>query len=285
MEIWIIRDGEKTGPFHDFEIRRKIETGELPGDTHAWHEGQDAWKPLSEIEIFTREFEKGTPPRKIETEASPYSAPRTTPPPLPAQTHYIRRFWARWFDLMLYASVWWFGMWAARQNIDAALQNPWLMFFQFIPWFIVEILLIHYAGTTPGKWLLGLSVTNNDDSPLDLPASTRRSLRVLFTGIGFGWGLLAIFCQTLSVFTARRLGNTLWDHLGGHRTVVAPLSPFRVITFVVFFIASLQLQSLVLSPYLTPYAIKIFEPSMPGLQQEYEKNPPWHLPLRSKKVD
>ena len=33
MDIWIIQDGEKTGPLHDCEIRRKIETGELPAST------------------------------------------------------------------------------------------------------------------------------------------------------------------------------------------------------------------------------------------------------------
>ena len=57
MEIWYIRDGEKLGPFHDFEIRRKITAGELPPTTPAWHEGLGAWKPLEEIDIFKREFE------------------------------------------------------------------------------------------------------------------------------------------------------------------------------------------------------------------------------------
>ena len=36
MEIWIIRDGEKVGPIHDYDIRRKIETRELSRETMAW---------------------------------------------------------------------------------------------------------------------------------------------------------------------------------------------------------------------------------------------------------
>ncbi|MES2439441.1 MAG: RDD family protein [Verrucomicrobiota bacterium] len=276
MDIWIIRDGEKVGPIHDYEIRRKIETGELPASTPAWHEGQPAWKPLAEIDIFTREFEiAAAPPEAAPSFPSPE---RATPPPLPVETFYGRRFWARWFDLTLYAGIWWLGMWAARQDIGAAWINPWIMLFHFIPWFVVETLLIHYLGTTPGKWLLSLQVRNKDGSPLDLPSSTRRSMRVLFTGIGFGWGLLAVFCQALSFFTARRLGTTLWDHAGGHQVFAAALSPFRVVTLVFLFFGALQMQMVVISPYV----FELMGETFPALKKEYEKNPPWHLPKRSR---
>lgn len=278
MDIWIILDGEKTGPFHDFEIRRRIEAGELAAETAAWHEGLGAWKPLVEIEIFRREFDKPVVPTAVEivpTEVVP--APVTGgPPPLPQQPLYGRRFWARWFDLTLYAGIWWICLWAARQNVEAALLNPWAMFFQYVPWFILEALLIHYVGTTPGKWLLGLKVTNLDGSRLDLAASTRRSLRVMLTGVGFGWGILALFCQTLSYFTAKRLGSTLWDHTGGHRVNAEPLNPFKIIPLVVIFFAAIQLQAIVLYPYYMKFAVE----RNPKLKELLEKQPQWHLPKR-----
>lgn len=279
MDIWIIRDGEKSGPFHDFEIRRRIESGELPDSTPAWHEGLGAWKPLIEIDIFTREFERITSPAEKVPEA-PAAAPLPAdpvPPPLPATTCYLRRFWARWFDLTLYAGLWWIGMWVARQDIAAAIANPWIMFFQFVPWFAFEALLLHYFGTTAGKWLLSIEVTNKDGSRLDLAASVRRALRVLFTGVGFGWGLLAVFCQALSFFTARRLGATLWDHVGGHRVNAATLNPFRIIALVFLFFGAIQLQVMVTSPYLFEMAGEAF----PALKEKYDRNPPWHLPKRS----
>ncbi len=276
MDIWIIREGEKVGPLHDFEIRRKIETGELPHSTAAWHEGLTAWKPLDEIEIFSREFELVTQP--ISPASDPFSSAPTTPPPLPVKTFYLRRFWARWFDLSLYSAFWWLGMWIARQDIGAAWLNQWVMLSQFIPWFIVEALLLHSFSTTPGKWLLGLRVVNRDGSRLDLAASTRRSLRVVFTGIGFGWGLLAVFCQVLSLFTAKRLGTTLWDHAGGHQVTARPLNPFRILTLVLLFFGALQLQMAIISPYV----FELVGQTFPELKMEYEKNPPWHLPKRSK---
>ena len=269
MDIWIILDGEKAGPIHDFEIRRKIETRELPATTPAWHEGLDAWKPLIEIDLFTREFEIAVIPPPADK----------LPPPLPKKTAYIRRFWARWFDLYLYTGLWWFAMWAAGQDIKAALLNPWLMFFHCVPWFALEALLIHKFRTTPGKWLLGLQVVNNDSSQLDLAASIRRSLRVMFSGVGFGWGLLAVFCQALSLFTAKRLGTPLWDLRGGHQVVINSLCPVRIVVLICLFVGALQLQMIVVSPYLFEMAGKSF----PSIKEQYEKNPPWHLPERSKK--
>jgi uncharacterized RDD family membrane protein YckC len=273
MDVWIIRDGEKAGPIHDFEIRRKIETGELPATTPAWHEGLDAWKPLIEIDLFTREFELAAALPPAENPPA-----QILPPPLPSKTAYGRRFWARWFDLYLYTGFWWLGMWVVGQDIEAALLNPWLMFFQCVPWFAFEALLIHKFGTTPGKWLLGLQVANLDGSRLDLAASIRRVLRVMFSGVGFGWGLLAVFCQALSLFTAKRLGAPLWDHSGGHQVTASPLSPVRLVALVILFAGALQLQMIVVAPYLFEMAGKTF----PVLKEQYERNPPWHLPEKSK---
>lgn len=274
MDIWIIRDGEKIGPLHDYEIRRQIETAELPATTYGWHEGLGAWKPLGEIGIFAREFEL------VSRDPLAASAPGPSiplPPPLPVKTSYLRRFWARWLDLTLYSGLWWLGMWAARQDISAALLNPWVMFFQFLPWFVVETLLIHRYGTSPGKWILGISVVNPDASRLELPAALRRTMRVLVTGIGFGWSILSLFCQALSLFTARRLGAALWDHLGGHQVRVTSLSPLRVIGTLLLFAVGFALQIIVVSPHIYELNAKAF----PNLAKPYTENPFWHLPVRS----
>jgi uncharacterized RDD family membrane protein YckC len=269
MNIWIIRDGEKIGPIHDFEIRRKIDTGELDATTMAWHEGLATWKPLVEIGIFTRDLEEPSP----QLEAAPSATPFSLPPPLPQPTAYIRRFWARWLDMSLYSSFWWLGMWAVGQDIKGVLLSPWLIFFRFVPWFLMEAMLLHYFGTTLGKWLLGLSVTNQDGSRLDLSAATWRSLRVMITGVGFGWGPLALFCQALSLFSAKRLGATFWDHIGRHRVMVAPLDPFRLMALVFLFALAMFLEMIVISPYIPQVNSKIF----PSLKE----NPFWHLPKRS----
>ena len=244
MDIWIIQDGEKIGPIHDFEVRRKIENGELPAATPAWHEGIAAWKPLVEIDLFAREFDK--PISRVD---EPYDPPeQATPPLLPSDPQLIRRFWARWFDLSFFSSIWWIAMWLSGRDIGMIINQPWIMLFHYVPWFVIEAFLIHRFGSTLGKWLLGIRVVNDDGSLLDLAQSTRRAARVFFIGIGFGWLVLALVCQFLSWVTTKRLGRPLWDRAGGHRLAATPLHPIRLVGYVFVFFVAIVIQGLVVVP-------------------------------------
>ncbi len=49
MDWYIVENGEAAGPFKESEIRRWVESGKLPPDTHATHAGINEWKPLSEL--------------------------------------------------------------------------------------------------------------------------------------------------------------------------------------------------------------------------------------------
>ena len=53
MEIWIIKDGERSGPYQDFEVRRRINAGEWDESTPAWHEGMKEWGVLGGIEYLS----------------------------------------------------------------------------------------------------------------------------------------------------------------------------------------------------------------------------------------
>ena len=184
MDIWIIQNGEKLGPFHDFDIRRKISSGEFHADLPAWHEGIASWTTLGQMTVFADEFARiaATPAKDPESTGPPAA----TPPPLPDHPFALRRFWARWLDLYGYTAIWWLTMWASGRDIAAILNQPWIMLMQYVPWFVIETWMIHRFTTTPGKWLLGIRILNADGSPLTLPEATRRSARVFFLGIGFG---------------------------------------------------------------------------------------------------
>ncbi|MFZ9936908.1 MAG: RDD family protein [Luteolibacter sp.] len=274
MDFWIIENGEKSGPLPDFEVRSRIRAGVLTGETPAWHEGLSDWRPLAEIPLFARDFEN--------PDESPTSEPETAselPPPLPQRPpvstpHLIRRFWARWFDLYLYSGLWWLGMWAAGRDIGAVLENVWLILLQYLPWFAIEAFLLHRFGTTPGKWLLGIHVRNDDGSPLALGAATRRAMRVLFLGIGLGWGIIALLCQLMAFFTTRRLGKPLWDMAGGHRLETAPLHPAKIAAYLPGLFIALQMQLIVVWPHINQQMKETF----PALRERIERHPPWHLP-------
>lgn len=289
MDIWIIRDGEKHGPLPDYEVRERIRSRVLTKETPAWHEGRSGWVPLGELPLFEDEFNyiplDLSGPSPDDEEENIYLRERKEssqppPPPVPATAPgkpvFLRRFWARWLDLHLYAAAWWWAMWWAGRDIGGALNDLWTMVPMYVPWFALEAFLIHRFGTTPGKWLLGLSVRQPDASRLPLGQSVRRSLRVMFAGVGLGFNPLSIFCQGLSLFTARRLGSPLWDHLGGHVVEASPLRPLRVIGLVLFYITALNLQMAITYPYLIERTSEVF----PGLKERMEENPPWHMPKR-----
>jgi uncharacterized RDD family membrane protein YckC len=282
MDIWIIQNGEKIGPIHDFDVRKKIENGELPATTPAWHEGLPAWKPLVEISLFEREYDRPIEVSDTTHDASdPLLTVGAAPPALPASCFLLRRFWARWLDLYLFASFWWLAMWVLGRDIEATLGNPWVILLQYVPWFVLETFLLHRFGTTPGKWLLGLKVVNNDASLLSLREATRRSARVLCIGLGFGVGVLTLICQIMAYFTTKRLGRPLWDHSGGHRVTATPLNPMRLVAYVFCLYGALQLQMIVVAPYLFPYVLEAASKISPQLKEQFEKNPPWHLPKNS----
>jgi hypothetical protein len=49
MKIFLVQDGEATGPFDEGEIRHWLETGKLSPDTFATREGLGEWKPVSVV--------------------------------------------------------------------------------------------------------------------------------------------------------------------------------------------------------------------------------------------
>lgn len=55
MANWfIVRDGESSGPFSDFEFRRQFIAAEISLDSQIWTEGQNGWQPLSEVsDVFS----------------------------------------------------------------------------------------------------------------------------------------------------------------------------------------------------------------------------------------
>lgn len=279
MDFWIINDGEKIGPIHDFAVRKRIEAGEFLATTPAWHQGMAEWKPLVEIDLFTREFLEA-PDRKlpgIELPEEGLPEDSRIPPPLPPTTAYVRRFWARWLDLTCFSSLLWLSMWYVGQDVEAVLMNQWFQLAHYIPWFFLEMVLIAQFTTTPGKWLLNIRVVNRDESNLSLRQSVVRALRVLTSGIGFGYNPISPFFQGLSYFTAKRMGGTLWDKGGGHIVKTQPLGPVRIIGTVLLFLVMLNMQWAVIAPYFIEEAGK----SSPVLKKHFEENPPWHLPKRS----
>jgi len=279
MQIWLIRDGERYGPHPDYTIRVGIENGQYTVDTPAWHEGLDAWTTLGEMPVFKSSF--GAPAAGDDRET------RDEPPPLPASfppqatvgsLHLGRRFWARMVDLNIHIAIALLFLYVANFDIGAILTTPWLILFILISWIPFDAALIRYHGTTPGKWLLGIRVSNDDGTPLSGKQSGWRASRVVVAGLGLGLPYVMPLCMFISYWITRRIGRPIWDHIGGHVMHFRPIRFTRYFAVAgVLFIAS-QLQVAVIAPYIMP----IYQEQFPSMREHFEKNPPGHFPPRHK---
>lgn len=101
-----------------------------------------------------------------------------------------RRFFARGIDLSLYGLIWlMLALWGFRLNPDAQIGWVWSVLCSYVAWaldFVFEPLLLHFWGATPGKWVFGLSVRDEDGHKLSVRTAFARTWGVFCTGMGWG---------------------------------------------------------------------------------------------------
>lgn len=100
-----------------------------------------------------------------------------------------RRFFARHFDLQLYATVWIaLGMLLLGKSPSTQTGSAWIGISNVVAiviMILVEPLLLQLWGTTPGKWLLGLHVQGNSGRKLEYMDGLCRTVQALWHGFGF----------------------------------------------------------------------------------------------------
>lgn len=96
-----------------------------------------------------------------------------------------RRYIARCFDFLLDMMLWWLGLLAVGAIEWKTQASGWRTALSAGTMLLLEPLLLHLFGTTPGKWLMGLRVTDKNGQNLTLAAAWRRTWRNLWYGSGF----------------------------------------------------------------------------------------------------
>ena len=96
----------------------------------------------------------------------------------------VRRYIARSFDFLLCSLPWYLVLQAAGADTRGRLASIWMSVLGMATMLVLEPLLLHLFGTTPGKWLMGLRVTDENGNRLTLAAAWRRTWRVLWYGYG-----------------------------------------------------------------------------------------------------
>lgn len=126
-----------------------------------------------------------------------------------------RRFFARGFDFFVYDSLWAiflsavfninFGTRSAGENLLDIIAGMLLMLF-------IEPALLSHFGTTAGKFILGLRVTDNEDCLLSYSDALSRTWKVFCSGLGLNLPIYSLVRQWKS-YKACSEGETLeWEY-------------------------------------------------------------------------
>ncbi|WP_018970193.1 RDD family protein [Rubritalea marina] len=258
MKFWLIENGEKSGPHESFAVRERIEQGELKAEDLCWHQNATSWMPLKEVETFESYFreevaeEEDQPPMipesaKLQAEQirSEVERQKAKAPAL----HMVRRYFARAHDLTLYMAFIFIVF--QEKTLDTLLgESIWPYLGMGLAYVILDGMMTHFWGASPGKWLLGLRVTNSSGQCIPLTPSLVRSMRVWI--LGFGMWAMWLLALPLSWFLARRFGYFLWDLPQRYRVVVKPFSGLNVVGYMV----SLFIISAAMNAFIDPAVIE-----------------------------
>lgn len=146
-----------------------------------------------------------------------------------------RRFWAKQIDVWIICigmAILWgltFPEQAANANDTAA---GIVMLALFVP---VDALIMSTFGTTIGKALLGITVTNGG-TRLTIGKAFNRSLNVWIKGLGLGIPIVSLFTMGSAYSDLKHSGRSSWDKDAGNVVSYRDIGAFSIIGAVAIFV-------------------------------------------------
>lgn len=239
MQFWIIEDGEKSGPFEDYEVRSMIREGRVKAGTQVWFQDAGGWMDASKVRLLKGEFEK---------EEETVEVIKVLPP-----TPFLmwRRLGARWFDYLIYQTILVLVFRVGGIPIFPDPEQPpsgMTIIALLLPVIIMEAALLSSIGFTPGKWLLKMKVTNHEGGLLTTGQAMMRSMRVWVLGMGMREPLIMVFGHLFNLWIVKKRGVPLWDLTTGYRVPGKKLTTQRIVLYWVLFFALFTAFSAIVYP-------------------------------------
>lgn len=151
------------------------------------------------------------------------------------EVHPWIRYWARTIDIMLFTVLSGYFIALAPIHVLRVIGGNEYIISLFL-WVIVEALLISTWGSTPGKFLLGIIIRDNDGNKLSFTNSINRSASVWFFGMGCGISFIELIANFISYKRLSDKGMTRWDQNGKYQVVHTKLSMIKIIIAIIVLI-------------------------------------------------
>ena len=208
------------------------------------------WAPLKELAPFEsffrrRDGELEDERRRTAAErAAKFEQERAAALPDSAVRPFTRA-WARYLDVSFAFSLFLLALVGLRQIGWASAGSTG--FIQYVPifltlWHLLEAYLVSRYGTTPGKALTGIRITDAEGNNLSFRPALRRSLGVYVLGVGCYIGLIFAVAGGFGYYLLMKNRRSFWDvsaesyveHEPFHiRHILLPVAIFILIGFVV----------------------------------------------------
>ncbi|HBF23655.1 MAG TPA: hypothetical protein DDW23_07570 [Planctomycetes bacterium] len=273
-EAWFYaKDEGPVGPHSAAELRDFLASGVLSGSDLVWTEGMDGWAQVQTVEFLHPQNARPlkAQPEVIEESSSPVRPSSEVhadfdddepgaSPKFPNQGllgaavrrdgEQVRpwvRYFARIIDYTL-GQTFVFITSGDPELIYKLPVTPLYAVYFLCGWVLMETCLMSTWGTTPGKWLLKIQVTDSRGRKLEMATAFHRSLQVWIRGMGMGLPIVSLFTLLMSHGRLVQDGATRWDQDGKFEIVHGRFSFRRVAIAVVLFFLFFQL----ISPAVPP---------------------------------
>ena len=117
-------------------------------------------------------------------------------------------------------------------------------------WVFVEAVLMERFQTTPGKWLVGVTVQKESGQRITLAESVARAFDVWWKGLGTGYPPIALVTMLVAYRRLTSIGRTSWDEGRGYVVSELPSSQTRALLVGFAFLGWVAIKSMSGAPRL-----------------------------------
>lgn len=221
MEFYLLKNGERAGPFKIFHIVEMLRSNEVKDTDMAWCSSDDQWMPLKDIPAM--EGLIGDPVEEEDLGLLADPAPRSKGLTKESEETNPARPWMRYmarfldynimFGILAFAAVQlgWAspGVFAATSPDVLTATGLWIL--STYTWVFIEAWFLCRYGATFGKFLFNIRIVHQDGSLMTYKEALRRSLTVCFRGYGLGIFYLREMLCIMSFIALTQDGKTPWD--------------------------------------------------------------------------